>query len=313
MLHGGYEVWIADSRKQPLPEYGVELGGDGKTITCYIPSQSGQQFSVRWKDHNGPHAHHTSMQVYVDGIVAGRTHCDPGTGGRRRGLSTHSAATYSPFEFAVLHTTDDDSALWTGASENLGTIELRVVHVRPDFREVGFKPKEFSGVSSVHEQSKKAGAHCVALGRAQRYKGVHQKVITRPIDKHAGPAVKFVFRYRPAAILQAQGIMPAQASEAGPSAPRRDVKVKTRASTAAVSQEDDEDGDVPATTSTITRAARRQRKPVKRERSDTLLDGGVIELSDDEAAEVDRKPFVKQEPQPRRSYDPNDIIDLTSD
>ncbi len=185
-------------------------------------------------------------------------------------------------------------------------------------------------------------------------------MITRPIDKHAGPAVKFVFRYRPAgmssafwsdsvtfssecdmrvAILQAQGIMPAQASEAGPSAPRRDMKVKTRASTVSVSQEDAEDGDVPATTSSLMRAARRQRKRVKRERSDTLLDGDVIDLSDDDAAEVDvslfraccqllavvaelealvpivlqRKPFVKQEPQPRRSYDPNDIIDLTSD
>lgn len=42
MLHGGYEVWIADSRKQPLPEYSVEFGDGGKTITCYIPSQSGE-------------------------------------------------------------------------------------------------------------------------------------------------------------------------------------------------------------------------------------------------------------------------------
>ncbi len=47
-------------------------------------------------------------------------------------------------------------------SEQLGTIELRVVPVHPQMRSDKFKPDAFAGVSRVHERSKKAGAHCVA-------------------------------------------------------------------------------------------------------------------------------------------------------
>ena len=57
---------------------------------------------------------------------------------------------------------DDDSALWAaGAPEQLGTIELRVVHIRPDMRADRFRAGTFDGVSRVHERSKKAGAHSV--------------------------------------------------------------------------------------------------------------------------------------------------------
>ena len=48
MLHFGYEVWIRDNRKKSLPEYDIQLKGkDGKTVVCYIPSESGEvSFSV---------------------------------------------------------------------------------------------------------------------------------------------------------------------------------------------------------------------------------------------------------------------------
>ncbi|KAI0716743.1 hypothetical protein C8Q76DRAFT_416341 [Earliella scabrosa] len=287
MLHRGYEVWIADSQQQPLPEYDIQVDGDGKTITCYIPSESGKQFSVQWKDHNGASGHHTSM--------------------KRLGLSTDTPGTYRPFQFAALQTTDDDETLWSGGvSEKLGTIELKVVHVRPQVRTAKFKPQAFTGVSSVHERSKKAGAHCVALGGPQRYPKRHDKVHTTPIDKRAGPFVTFVFRYRPAAILQAQGIMPAHDAaadgEAGPSTRR---KTKTRAPIASGREADGRSsGTSPA-------RVKRERKSVKREQG-TESDGDVIELSDDEEV-VDRKPIVKREPRARPTFDPGEVIDLTSD
>ena len=132
MLHRGYEVWIADSRKQRLPEYNVAMGSeDDSVITCYIPSESGkvrlssafelmmcgllhanmayasalQQFSIRWKDHNGPMGNHASMRTFVDGVRAGSTHLRPGDKGKRAGLSTDSANVYYPFQFAALQTT----------------------------------------------------------------------------------------------------------------------------------------------------------------------------------------------------------------
>ncbi|TFK92352.1 DUF1769-domain-containing protein [Polyporus arcularius HHB13444] len=162
MLHRGYEVWIADSRGQPLPEYQVEVGEDDSVVTCYIPSESGKEFSICWKDHNGPMANHTSMRTFVDGVRAGGKRCYPGVSGKRDGVRTESAHVYHPFQFAPLQTTDDEDALCgVGASEQLGTIELRVVHIHPHVRSAPFKPATFAGVSRVHERSKKAGAHCV--------------------------------------------------------------------------------------------------------------------------------------------------------
>lgn len=45
MLHRGYEAWIADADKERFVEYDTRVdGGDatGRTITCFIPSESGK-------------------------------------------------------------------------------------------------------------------------------------------------------------------------------------------------------------------------------------------------------------------------------
>ena len=126
------------------------------------------------------------MRVFLDGNIAGHTYCLPGAAGRRRGVSTTSADTYQPFQFADLQTTgassrlpvyarvlvdclpivrpraDDDDAPWNGSvPDKLGSIELHVVHVHSQITRLAFKPKRFSGTGPVHERSKKAGAHCV--------------------------------------------------------------------------------------------------------------------------------------------------------
>ncbi|KAI0754335.1 hypothetical protein C8Q80DRAFT_1265986 [Daedaleopsis nitida] len=323
MIFGGYEIWIADSNSKRLPEYQIQVEGNGNKFTCYIPSENGKRFSIRWKDHNGPASHHTSMQTYVDGLQAGRTHCKPGTSGKRRGISQESAATYYPFQFAPLKTTDDDGALWGGGvPDQIGTIELRVVHVRPHARAAGFKPSAFSGRSSTRRSRNRScptdfhlgvpsdrsfvnpnppAAYTGRLGRAEKYdKLQHLRVRSTPIDKHAGPFATFTFRYRPAELLQAQGIMPALSvkaegnAESGPSKPKKTVKGPRRALP------------VPAD-------APQERRPLKREVSDKDTDtgGGVIELTDDE--DEDRKPMVKRELRPRRTFDPDDVIDLTLD
>ncbi|EJF59728.1 hypothetical protein DICSQDRAFT_128064 [Dichomitus squalens LYAD-421 SS1] len=163
MLHIGYEVWISDGQKERIPEYDVKYEGeDGKTIACYIPSESGKEFQIRWKDHNGAYAPHASMKIFVDGHVVGKTRCPPGVVGKRLGISTTSADTYQPFQFANLQTTDDDDALWgAGIPDKLGSIELHVVHVHPHVIQTAFRPAGFAGTGPVHERSKKAGAHCV--------------------------------------------------------------------------------------------------------------------------------------------------------
>ena len=120
----GYQVWIScDGR--PLPEYKVERkGDDGKTITCYIPSESGkvrypvaisaccighspttapyQTFGIVWRDH--VNQSHLRFVTKVDGRAAGGNRCRPGGKGTRWGVRT-STTTRQPFQFAPLQTT----------------------------------------------------------------------------------------------------------------------------------------------------------------------------------------------------------------
>ncbi|PIL23306.1 hypothetical protein GSI_14617 [Ganoderma sinense ZZ0214-1] len=287
MLHFGYEVWIADSQKERLPEYDVKLEGeDGKTIA----------FRVCWKDHNGLAANHASMMVYLDGHIAGKTHSHPGSSGKRLGIRTASADTYQPYQFSDLQTTDDDGAQY--AADKLGSIELHVVHVYPYMKTTAFRPAHFAGTAPVHERSKKAGAHCVALGKTMRMpKGSHTRVKTTRLDKTGGPAAKFVFRYRPEAILQAQGVMPSSASKGGKSPKTRSATRRKHGQTA-------------------TSADKRDQKPIKPETGEPRrsgrgdVSGDVIDLSSDDDVLT-----VKREPRPQRvlQHDPGDVIDLTLD
>ncbi|OJT14873.1 hypothetical protein TRAPUB_8564 [Trametes pubescens] len=239
MLHRGYEAWIADAHNQRFVEYAtrIEDGGDaapGRTVNCFIPSENGKRFIISWKDHGG--GHHFSVRPYIDGVRIPGKICKPGDQRSRQTVRTTSADTYNALQFADLKTTDDDGAAM--AVDSLGTIELRVYHVHPETRSKPFRPSTFAGVGSVHERSKKAGAHCVTLGGTvddpnlgarARARGHRSCRLLNPED---GPFVTFVFRYRPAVLLQAEGIMPLPASEkgkgrAGPSAvPTGNVKAE---------------------------------------------------------------------------------------
>ncbi|KAI0828667.1 hypothetical protein BC628DRAFT_1417656 [Trametes gibbosa] len=331
MLHRGYEAWITDANKKRIKEYGSQVAdGDGRTVTCSIPSESGKQFVVRWKDHIGEH--HFNARIYVDGMRTRGKICQPGDRACRRGVRTTSADTYHAFQFADLQTTgaplspsppphlpnlaafsltflgsrislrtqDDDAALWNQTDlDALGTIELRIFHIRPDAGpSKPFRPHAFAGVGAVHERSKKAGVHCVTLGEAARSGRAGGTRSCKLLNPKEGPFVTFVFRYRPAALLQAEGIMSLSANH------------------------------------TRSKKGGRRALPAKSEIDDDAIlkcepsfSGGaspedVIELSDDEE---DYKPVqrgagkrsstrpAKADVKPRKrvKYDPDDVIDLT--
>ncbi|KAH9852267.1 hypothetical protein C2E23DRAFT_192821 [Lenzites betulinus] len=208
MYHRGFEAWITDGNQEGIEEYNKQgEEGEGRTASCYIPSESGKQFVIRWKDHGGEQ--HFSARAYVDGVRTRGKICKPRAGGTRKGVRI-SADAYRAFQFADLQTTDDDAALGNAANlEKLGTIELRVFHIRAETgRERPFRPRAFTGVGTVHERSKKAGAHCVTLG--ETIPSGHGRGGTRSckvLNKKEGPFVTFVWRYRPAALLQAEGIL----------------------------------------------------------------------------------------------------------
>ncbi|KAI0716754.1 hypothetical protein C8Q76DRAFT_616324 [Earliella scabrosa] len=264
MHHKGYDVWVTCDGEQ-LPEYQTKVEGDqGKNVACYIPSESGKNFVIHWRD--GVGRDWLTLTFKLDGSTLGHSSlCVAGQSGKRAGVLT-SADIEQPFEFANLHTTDDDSLL-TGLSNNneLGTIEVSVRRVRSEYTLVPYYPGGFNPVGSVHERSKKAGAHSVSLGKGTKISGQPCQYLERhaAVDPLEGYVAVFVFRYRPRALLQAQGIIPsspsASYSQAGSSQAVKKEKKRVNSS-----------ADGPAA------------KRPKVEPGAEKVDLGVIDISDDD-------------------------------
>ncbi|TFK83596.1 hypothetical protein K466DRAFT_589610 [Polyporus arcularius HHB13444] len=313
MLLQDYEVWITCDG-EPLPEYQTEVQGDGKTVACFIPSESGKNFVINWHDHAN-----ATWLLYVfalDGRDLGHASVSrPGTNGTRAGVLT-GADIQQLFQFADLQTSDDDTLLNSiSGNGDLGTIKVSLRRVHEHRTVVPFVPATFHSVEKVHERSKKAGAHNVALGKANKIADAPHQCLYRhePLNPSEGYIASFVFRYRPSALLQAQGIMP-------PSSPEPSRVEETRTKRAGDSVD-----------------ARPAKRP-KTEPGSATADMGVIELSDDDEdldvlqgrlRHVERQierarrkkakssgGVVKHEPaasQRRSVGNPDDVIDLTLD
>ncbi|OBZ67486.1 hypothetical protein A0H81_12606 [Grifola frondosa] len=204
MLHRGYELRVICEGKA-LPEYDVQVEGDENTVACYIPSASGKKFEIEWQDHAG--LCHTAIRIRLDGQRLSGNRCKPFGRGSKTGIRT-SVNVRRPFIFSNLETSDDDNLATKCVSKDLGVIEVRVTRIKPNVIHQKFSASQFLNVGTVHETSKKAGAHCVSLGEGVESINTEGRVKTDLLFKSEQFYVKFLFRYRPADLLQAQGIIP---------------------------------------------------------------------------------------------------------
>ncbi|KAI0356947.1 hypothetical protein OH77DRAFT_1451971 [Trametes cingulata] len=201
LKYGDYSAYIRCGEEE-LQLYDTHVE-DGNKLSCWIASEEGKEFSVHWRDDTAQ----TCMDVfiYMDGrLVHRRAHrathevsCE----GARIGLGERQTFVFSP---VVL--TDDDSLATSGATEDLGTIQVTMTRTQGFARMK--RPAELINVKEigpVHERSKKAGAHAVSLGRVEE---VPVRNGWYPIGKESEPFVTFIFRYRPLALLQAMDIAP---------------------------------------------------------------------------------------------------------
>ncbi|KAL7277238.1 hypothetical protein ACG7TL_009090 [Trametes sanguinea] len=205
-------------------------------ILTWGPGPPTQRFIICWKYHSGQHR--AGVQVRIDGASVGCKTSRPGDTGKRIGMRTGSFASgaYHAFEFADLVTVVGDDgdrfvSLKGGEAQRgspqrrwdkLGTICVRVYHIKPELEPpVPFpsRPVPFTGIRAIGEQNdekeKAAGvadsAHCVRLGpkiRGKWSKGAKEGAVMALLNKEDGPFISFEFRYRPASMLQANGIMP---------------------------------------------------------------------------------------------------------
>ncbi|KAL1948999.1 hypothetical protein VTO73DRAFT_10805 [Trametes versicolor] len=302
-----------------IPEYNMQMeGADGlKTVTCYIPSESGKRFIINWKDHGSPH--HTSFKCYLDSKLAGRSTCRPNGSGNRIGLrTTLDKASYSPYQFADLRTTDDETAIWVAGSLELGTIEVHAVRIHAHKRAVPFKPYGFQSVNAVHERSKKLGAHCVTLGGPVSHGKSSGHYDVTPIYPHEGPYATSRCVLLNSFALRAQGMMPPAAPAFGRNFGAGKGKGRAHSVELFISG--------PSRIKPEKSRGRGGGKAGPSHASgsnsgpgDQSVQSDVIELFDSDYEEVDRKPIIHQSGmtrpiKPERvEADSGDVIDLTLD
>jgi len=206
-----FSAWIT-SEGAELPTYKPTVEeGDGRTLTCWIPSEEGKKFQVHWMDHNGGIA--TVGHIFFDGSLKGACNGAILLGQIAGEVRTVAGAQVSntgvrPFIFSKLETTEDDFVT-SSTSSDLGSIRLSIHRVVVTMSESGKHHEHVRTHGPVHEKSKKAGSHIASYGNEEPI-GTRPAFLKcqlyDPLDKN--PYVRFIFKYRSSALLQANGIAP---------------------------------------------------------------------------------------------------------
>ncbi|RDB22207.1 hypothetical protein Hypma_010725 [Hypsizygus marmoreus] len=195
--------------------YAVETQ-HGNTITCWIASEPGKKFALNWR--NATRAFPLQGTVIIDGIACdNHIMLDQNSFPDRPNAVGVSYARTSDFTrrdfmFTTISVTDDDAYLDTvGQTYNFGTITLELWAFHPEnvvSQPVVHQPGRpvLEGLV-VHEKSKKAGTHHVKYGE-EYYAPAPVVDVVSGHKLGIAPYVTFTFRYRPMALLMANGIIP---------------------------------------------------------------------------------------------------------
>jgi len=215
----GFRVSI-HSDGEELKEYSVEVSPDGKKATCWVPSQSGKNFEVKYQigDSSVIKQKAKLVDVLMDGYwMQGYVLLPQDTKGTARGVQT-SDNKMRPFKFADIQITDEDTVPGGTRvnSSDIGTICVQVFLAEswrrlddnlPNTYEIQDHPP-----ATMDERAKKALEHCVSLGDEQPAKLSNRNYST--VCDSEKPDLVFDFRYRSTPMLQALDIIPPPKSEA---------------------------------------------------------------------------------------------------
>ncbi|KAF7315906.1 hypothetical protein MIND_00107200 [Mycena indigotica] len=200
-----------------MKEYGVEIDEKAKLVTCWIASEVGQQFSVKWRRtghrRRGSHNKDISGRVFVDGMkckgqILRKDDWDPI---QRKGIKTDNGTKLLPFRFSSLALTDDDHYLDQSLPETIGSIELKIYPVSLGSRTGSWSTQREGGRAPlvVHERTKKGLSQHVGFGDAVASRQRHT-ISTKYLGP---PIVIFRFKYRSLDVLRASGIAPQAACD----------------------------------------------------------------------------------------------------
>lgn len=216
MIFGDLSAYVfADG--QELPEYAAVVSSTSteNRITCWIASEEGKKFGVRWMN-AAKQSCGIQTAVSVDGVRCARQTVRPSWVGIKECTYWGSDSVTRDFMFSKLELTDDDSMLGDPSSNDIGQIVLKVAtgeYTKTQVVKHGISKNHTLRVqeSKVHERSKKACAHRVVFGdevpRQVNYRSGRptSRTVFKPDNR---PTTVFVFKYTRLDILQAMGIAP---------------------------------------------------------------------------------------------------------
>ncbi|KAL4245266.1 hypothetical protein ABKN59_009723 [Abortiporus biennis] len=308
-------AWITVEDKE-LEEYGTEKTSDN-SVVCYIPSKEGQRFSLKVKHGDITTDMPYVFYLYIDGVLCNGRLCPAG---------------------CTMTLTDDESVLNTDrrkAWAQLGTIDVVVCRVLSEKDiPVGSRTRTNLDSGPVHELSKKSGSHRTKLGDAVTSNVPLSSCTVTTLESRKAPYAKFTFHYRPRALLQAQGIIPAPPIPRNPAPlPPASVRAKRenrkRRYDPTVSASDDPTKVTQIDKVKLEKPEISTSQPKKRKRPAEIMerlralkdeiDSAELESRDNNEEEVEIvNAFVKKESSPIRVPPPRRpgkriLIDLTND
>ncbi|KAI6025154.1 hypothetical protein PISMIDRAFT_672925 [Pisolithus microcarpus 441] len=207
MRLGDFSAHVVVEEKE-LKEYEVTVDSSGTQATCWIASEVGKKFYVKWTRHSTKCGLSSQGSLYVDGIVCCRTAILPADEEETSYCSQMvRGTTERDLMFCDLQLSDDEALLGQSVSSRLGEIDLCIVrgtHCWEVRRAQGTGSEFTSHTSTFHEKSvKKLTTHCVGFGPGRKCNYMPWYLIP-----NQDPPLKFIFKYRPIGILQANGIAP---------------------------------------------------------------------------------------------------------
>ncbi|KAI0786217.1 hypothetical protein C8Q75DRAFT_808617 [Abortiporus biennis] len=209
------ELEPTNELRRPLCEYQVEANPAENLMRCCIASEAGKRFEIIVE--NKSLFHTVVISIYLDGVHAVWGMLEKGQMYNVQSVRT-STNSWRSLQFAQLNVTDDENSFVANRRqlEKLGSIEIDFYRVLTQGKsQVQYRPEDdMSSLTndSVHETSKKAGAHCAGLGKESRgtieddamnvvsYMDIGEDQMPRPI-------AALTFKYRPEAILRAEGVI----------------------------------------------------------------------------------------------------------
>ncbi|KJA14696.1 hypothetical protein HYPSUDRAFT_59221 [Hypholoma sublateritium FD-334 SS-4] len=208
MVCNNFEAWISIDNTA-LTQYGEEHSVAGDEASCWIASQTDQGFSVSYNKKAVDEFDYLA-RVYLDGILVqstiyvGASAYLPHTASSIRISKTECRG----FVFGAIQLSEDDTHLENGP-QDVGEIRIAIIKAKAEStpKIYGNPVLPIPNAAIVHERAK------MGLGHHVKY----QNVIPPAQDKAhryffkkelLGTVATFVFKYRPLALLQANGIAP---------------------------------------------------------------------------------------------------------